>query len=87
MQVFKHQKVDVHGSDEPLQILSGDHKANATHAITVLERKHDSLFIVRGEVVVFVTIINDEWKWRRVCQHIYDRCATCTKEAETQMQG
>jgi hypothetical protein len=87
VQVFKHRKVDVHGRDEPLQILSRHHKADAAHAITMLERKHDSLFIVRGEVVVFVTVINDEWKWRRVCQHIYDGCATCTKEAETQLQG
>jgi len=64
-----------------------DFQADAAHAITVSECKHDSLFIVSGEVVIFDAVINDERKGRPICQHICHWRATCTKEAETQMKG
>jgi hypothetical protein len=87
IQVLQYRKTVVCGHDELLQPRSMQPKVNMPHAITVLQCKHYSLFIFRGEVVILVIIINDEWKRRRMCQHVNNGCAMCTNEAKIQVGG
>ena len=54
------------------------HKADATDAIALLESEDPSLFTFCGDVVIFVRVINDEWKGRRMSQHVCDGRASCT---------
>ena len=87
MQVFQYWKLIVQKRDKPLQIQNRDFQADAANTITVSECKHDSLFIVRGEVLIFIAVINDERKSRPMRQHVCHWRATCTKEAKAQMEG
>ena len=70
-----------------MQTWNGHPKGDAAHAITVLECKQYSLFIFCGEVVIFVIVIDNEWKGRGMCEHICYRRATCTNEAKTEVGG
>jgi hypothetical protein len=60
------------------------HKADATNAITVPQRKEYSQFIVCGEVGFWVMVIEDEGKGREMRQHVRDRSPICAKEGKTE---
>ena len=84
-QVFQHGKLAVHSLDEFLQTRTRLHKVYASHAITMLEGKHYSFFVLCGEIMMSVTVVNDKWKRRGMCQHICYGRPRCTDEAETQV--
>jgi hypothetical protein len=44
----------------------------------MVEGKHYSLFILCGEIVIFVVVFNDEWKRRGMCEHFCYGRAKCT---------
>ena len=69
IQVFQHGKLDIHKIDDLLQAQNRHTKVYASHTITVLEGKHDSLFIFGSEIVIIVTVKDDEWKDRGMCEH------------------
>ena len=76
IQEFQHGKLVVHSLDELLQTRRRYIKVYASHAITVLEGKHDSLSIFGGEIMVIVIVKNDERKWRGMCEHFCHGRAT-----------
>jgi len=51
----------------------------------MLEGEHYSFFVLCGELMILVTMVNDEWKRRGMSQHVCYGSATCTDEAETQV--
>ena len=71
LQVFQHRKLIVHSLDDLLQTQNRHNKAYASHAITVLEGKHDPSFIFGGEGVIMVIVKNDKWKRRGMCEHSF----------------
>jgi hypothetical protein len=71
LQVFQHRKLVFHSLDDLLQTRKRHDKAYASHAITVLEGKHDPLFIFGGEGVIMVIVKNDKWKGRGMSEHFY----------------
>src|SRR6266851_446406 len=87
LQECQDWKFVVYGRDDLLQTCNRHQKADAAHAITVLERKQYSLFIFCGEVVIPVIVINNERKGRGICEHICDGRSTCTNEAKVQIGG
>jgi hypothetical protein len=61
-------------------------EANATDAIILLESKDCSFFILCGKVVVYIEgVIDDEWKGRRMSQHVCNRCAVCTDKGDIEV--
>ena len=52
----------------------------AAHMIMVLESNSYSFFIFCQEVLISIDIINDEWKGRRMREHICHGRARCTNE-------
>ena len=66
-QVFQYGELVVHSLDDLLQTWNRHSKVYAPNAIAVLEGKHDSLLIFRGEIVILVIVVNDEWKRRGMC--------------------
>jgi len=58
-----------------------DPKAEASDTITLLECGCYFLFVFSSDIAKFIYMINDEWKGRRVCQHVCDRRANCISEA------
>ena len=85
IQDFQDRKFAIHGCHDLLQTRNRHPKGDAAHTIAVLECKHYSLFVVCGEATIFDIIVNDEWKRRRMCQHICYGSAMGTNEAETQV--
>jgi hypothetical protein len=66
IQVFQRRKFSVYGCNEPLKIRQGNPKANAAHAISELEGKHDPLFIFCRNISVgiFAKVIENKRKTR-----------------------
>jgi hypothetical protein len=60
-QEFQCGKFAVHGCDGLLQSRNRHPKVDASHAITMLECEHYSLFIFCSEVVIFVVMMDDKW--------------------------
>jgi hypothetical protein len=60
-QEFQCGKFAVHGCDELLQARNRHPKNDVSHAITMLECEHYSLFIFCSEVVIFVVMMDDKW--------------------------
>lgn len=61
------------------------HNADSAHAITMLQQsKYDSKFIVCGEVIIWVAVIEDEGKGRRMRQQVSDWCPICAEEGKTE---
>ena len=84
-QVFQHGELAVHSLDDLLQTRTRNPKAYASHAIAMLEGKHYSFFVLCGEIMMSVTVVNDKWKRRGMCQHVCYGRPRCTDEAETQV--
>jgi hypothetical protein len=62
VQVFQHGKFLIYCRDELLQIRKRHVKADTAHAIAVLECKHYSRFILRGDAVIAANVIDNERK-------------------------
>ena len=58
-------------------------KTDAADSIMLFESKDYSL-LFHSNVAISVIIIDDEWKGRRVCQHVSNRGASCADEAKSQ---
>ena len=86
IQEFQYRKFVVYGRDEFLETQNRNPKADAAHAGTVLECQSYPTFVFSREVVMFVIVINDEWKGGRICEHVCYWCAACADEAETQVK-
>ena len=69
IQVFQHEKLVVNSFDDLLQTGSRHLKVYASHAITVIEGKHDSSLIFGGEIVIIEIVVNDEWERGGMCEH------------------
>ena len=76
IQGFQRGKAVVHSLDDLPQTWNRQCKGYASHAITVLEGKHDSSFVFGGEIVVIVMVKNDERKGRGMCEHFCHGRAT-----------
>jgi len=61
IQEFQYEKFAIYGHDELLQTRNRDSKIDESHAITILECKHHSLFILCSEAVIYVIVIDNEW--------------------------
>ena len=85
IQVFQDREFVVYGRDELLQTWNRHPKRDAADAMMVLECKHYSFFIFRGEAMIPNFIFNDERERRGMCEHICHGRARCTNEAETQV--
>jgi hypothetical protein len=69
--------VDV--QNQLLQMRQAHAKAEATDAIALLKSKDSALFIFCSELrVIVVNVIDDEWKGRRMSQHVCNGRAICT---------
>jgi hypothetical protein len=53
----------------------------------VLQRKNYSLFVICGDIMILVKVIDDERKRRRVGQHEGYRCPTCAKKGKMQVES
>jgi hypothetical protein len=86
-QAFEDWILLIHGRDElPLtRNRHADVKADAKDAFTLLESKDYPLFVICGDVATFLIIVNDEWKGRRMCQHVCNGRAICTNKGNTQV--
>ena len=71
LQGFQHRKLVVHSLDDLLQARNRLNKAYVSHAIAVLEGKHDPSFIFGGEGVMIIIVKNDKWKGRGMSEHFY----------------
>ena len=67
IQEFQYQKFIVYGCDELLQTWDRNPKVNAAHTVVLLECQQYSVFIFSCKVVIFVIVINDEWKRGEMC--------------------
>jgi len=61
IQEFQYGKFAVYGHEELLQTRNRHTKIDELHAITILECKHYSLFIIRSDLVILVVVIDNEW--------------------------
>jgi hypothetical protein len=61
IQEFQCGKFAVHGHDKLLPTRNRHPKINASHAITMLECEHYSLFIFCSEVVIYVIVMDNKW--------------------------
>ena len=86
-QKFQDREFVVYGCDDLLQTRSRHPKGDAAHAITVLECKHYSLFILSGEVMIPEFILDDERKRRGMYQHVCYGCSMCTNKAKMQVRS
>jgi hypothetical protein len=57
IQVFQNREFPVEGINEPLQFRNRNLKADAAHAITVLQRKSHSLFVFCGDVMSLIELM------------------------------
>jgi hypothetical protein len=69
IQEFQHRKLVVHSLDDLFQAQNRYNNAYASHAIAVLEGKHDPSFIFGSKVVIIVIVKNDKWKGRGMSEH------------------
>jgi hypothetical protein len=60
IQEFQCGEFAVHGHDEPLQSRNRHPKIDASHAITMLECEHYTLFIFCSEVIILVVVLDNE---------------------------
>jgi len=67
IQVFQHGKLVIHSRDELLQTWNRLLKVYAPHTIATLEGEHYSFFVLCCEIMIFVIVVNDEWKRRGMC--------------------
>ena len=58
----------VHSSDELLQTRNRLPKEYASHAMMMLEGKQYSFFVLCTETMIFVIVVNEEWKRGGICQ-------------------
>jgi hypothetical protein len=69
IQIFQHGKLVVNSLDDLLQTRDRHLEVYASHAITVLEGKHESSLIFGGEIVIIEIVVNDKWEGRGMCEH------------------
>lgn len=62
IQEFQHWKFAVKGRGEPLQCGDGHQNADTAHTIAVLQCEYQTIFVCRGDVTIFVYVIDNEWK-------------------------
>jgi hypothetical protein len=67
---------------KPLQDWNRLYKADAANAITAVQRKCYSQLIVGGELFIWVMVIDDDGKRRRICQHVRDRNPISAKDGK-----
>ena len=83
IEVLKNGIFVIHGHKKLLH--SSTMKADAMDAITLFESKDYSFFVFCGKLATFRKITDDEWKGRRMCEHIRDGRAICTEQGKTQI--
>jgi len=62
VQAFENRESHGHGDEWPQKIRGWNHKADATHAITVLKGKQYTVVIFGGPLAVSVQVIDNEWE-------------------------
>ena len=84
-QVFEDRIFLIHGRDKlPLNRHQDvTVKADAMDAIALLQSKEHSLLVFCGDAV---EVIDDEWKGRRMCEHVCNGRAICTDKIKTQVR-
>ena len=75
----------LHNAHEEEKLLQFQNRHPEADAITLLESKGYPLFIFCADIAVFTIVINNEWKGRRMCQHVRNGFARRTDEAKTEV--